>query len=564
MIFTEFIHYMAAICHILVSAKMELVSQTLIFATVATFIATASGQCPPGCFCLAGYVTCSRLTSFPRSFPEDTRAIIINNMELDEIPSGIFNKLPALETIEIYLGTVGKIATGAFDSLTYLDSISLNELRIGVIESYAFHNITDIGTISIYMSEIETIESYAFWDIFALDEIKLFMLNVTNIESLAISNVDELFHFSFYTNNIHSLKPYAFTNITNVHKMSLYLNHFGDMGCGSIEALLEEAYEHSLYSNSVTCSCDLVWIHEDPVLENHLFSNWCQVPNTDEKIYWEDISSAILECSIEEISECPPISLFEFTQATDAIEPVSANYLPFNTVPVSHVASITRETVTTAPQSSSISTDESLTSSKTAAMSSPSVTSESLSSSETTVSSSSSLTSEDVFIPYVSLLPTSPSDATENTKVPTVSMSGPILRMETAGLPGPMPSNSPTLQKVNHTSIATSTAKPDSSAPPLQSTAKVTTILKDVITRSTKSSSYNFHQKVVISNETMSIHAVTVRETDSSTVRKNPPNISIPKGDRYISSAAHVNVYRIGVIVAFSFSVMCTSVNVKL
>lgn len=279
---------------------------SLIRVLVLLIVATSvHGQCPVGCFCLAGYVTCSGLKSFPAVFPADTRSLSITDIETDKIPAGIFDILSNLESVEIYQGRIGKISTGAFHSLADLDLISLNELNISTIEPYAFSNITNIGTISIYMSKIDTIQSHAFYDIFALEEIKLFMLELTKIDSFAFSGINELSLFSFYTNTIGSLQPYAFSDFENVLKSSMYLNEFGYLGCGSIEALATGTYEHSFYSNSVNCSCDLVWIPKEISLKKYLFSNWCQVADIDEKVYWEDISPSSLQCGLNIEDACP-------------------------------------------------------------------------------------------------------------------------------------------------------------------------------------------------------------------------------------------------------------------
>lgn len=277
---------------------------------VAGLFAMAYCQCPSSCLCLSGYVTCPGMTSLPSAFPEDTKSITFSDINIEEFPAGLFEDLFELEQVEVYSGVVGRINKGAFANLEFLDVVSLNSLSIGTIASGAFSNITDMGEIAIFDSSIDTIEGGAFSDLFALDEIKISTSNISKIQSGAFHLIDDVFELIFYSNNIDIMEPYAFLNLTNIYELSMYLNTFDQLGCGSIETLLEVTDEHSFYSNSVPCRCDMLWIKSSPSLFDHYFSNWCQSPEGNENIFWAEMSLQTMECSIDEIQECPPAYLF--------------------------------------------------------------------------------------------------------------------------------------------------------------------------------------------------------------------------------------------------------------
>ncbi|XP_045169002.2 leucine-rich repeat-containing protein 4-like [Mercenaria mercenaria] len=472
-------------------------------------VIAAGGQCPVGCFCLAGYVTCSGLKSIPPGFPDDTRSVSITKIDADEIPAGIFDKLPALESIEIYSGSVGKISSGAFSSLSLLDLISLSEMTIGTIESYAFSNITDIGAISLYMSTVGTIEPYAFTDIFALDDIKLFMTEVTNIESFALSNIDELLHFSFYTNDVETMQPYAFLNFSNVHEFSMYLNNIGYLGCGSAEALLDQTYKHSFYSNSVNCSCDLTWISHDLSLKKYLFSNWCKVPNSEEKVFWEDVSLETLQCSANENYECPSAASVQATLATIG-----------TTSPTSLVSS-TSSSVSSSPATGSPSRLTESTSTETSSGASR----QTFIPQRATGTESSSAASR-TFLPRESISAYASSQVPQTTYLPPKFISNVVSSekpTEARLLPGQSSPESVTKQIKTHSEFSTS---PEATTTATKA-AQFSTI--DVKLDSTKYVPKHTNPNVVIPNKTEEIKAET-RTKPSKNVQE-PQNVSF-KTDR--------------------------------
>ncbi|XP_060555390.1 slit homolog 1 protein-like [Ruditapes philippinarum] len=290
---------------------MRKMSMIELFGTLFLLIHQGSGQCPTKCFCLDGFITCTGLKSIPSVFPDDTRYLTISDIDVEFIPAGVFDKLPLLESIEIYDGKVGTISTDAFSALSDVESISLSELSIEVIESYAFNNITDTGSVVLDISTIDVIKPYAFFDLFALDHIKITSNNVKSIESFAFSSIDDLLEFSFQSNYVKTMKPFAFSQFSNLYEFSMYLNTFGNIGCGSIEALLDETMEQAFYSNNFNCTCNIIWALNNPSMTKYLFSNTCQLPRTDLRVKWEDVSVEALQCNNEENYECPPKNYFE-------------------------------------------------------------------------------------------------------------------------------------------------------------------------------------------------------------------------------------------------------------
>ncbi|KAL4231234.1 hypothetical protein ACF0H5_008816 [Mactra antiquata] len=283
--------------------KMNVLLQLV--AVVCLFDVNA-GQCPHECFCLDGYVICAGLKTLPSAFPVDTRSITFNEIKVDEVPAGLFEDLLELQRLEFNLGSIGSINTGAFSNLMYVDSIRLANVKIGTIASGAFRNITDVGEIVIVTSDIKNIETKAFSDMFALDEMKIFSSSIDKIETLAFDAIDDLLKFTFGSNMVGVMEKIAFSNLINILELDMSSNTFYELGCGSIEPLLYHTEEISLFQNSVSCSCDLLWIKNTPGLSDHFMTNWCYSTTSGEyeKINWKDISPRKLGCKESRIYEC--------------------------------------------------------------------------------------------------------------------------------------------------------------------------------------------------------------------------------------------------------------------
>ncbi|CAH2295578.1 platelet glyco Ib beta chain [Pelobates cultripes] len=61
--------------------------------------------CPSGCRCGSGIVDCTNLDlsskSLPSSFQPSTRKILLNNNKLENIPNGLFDRLPELREVHL-------------------------------------------------------------------------------------------------------------------------------------------------------------------------------------------------------------------------------------------------------------------------------------------------------------------------------------------------------------------------------------------------------------------------------------------------------------------------------
>lgn len=220
--------------------------------------------CPETCVCETdGTVTCYHMTVLPTSFPANTRVLTLNNLKVNDVPSGAFSNLRHLHELHVYSSNIAEIQACAFSDLHSLKVLTISESKIGIINEFGFSSITNVTTISIYSTIIGIIKSYAFFDITDVVDMTMYNLNVTTFSTNAIYDVSNVKYLSIYMNTIGTFKPQAVANIKNISSFDIYMNRFKTYECGALEEALIGAKSWSFYSNELFCDCRLAWLYQE-------------------------------------------------------------------------------------------------------------------------------------------------------------------------------------------------------------------------------------------------------------------------------------------------------------
>lgn len=291
------------LCHLSREIVLSLYLQMELYVCLRFFlylfgIQSAFGQCLnfKNCFCISGIVSCSGLTKFPMSFPEDTTTITISHFDVEEIPSTAFTNLPVLHSVEIFAGNISKISTNAFNGLSDFDRISLGNVTVGTIESEAFSDLSDFGTLSIYRSNIGLIRPRAFYGIFALDYLRIFSSNITTVAKESFYMLEEAMNFGFFSNNVQLIEDNSFASLQNLGTFEMYHNDIKVFGSGNIEYMVHSSGQVSVYSNTFTCDCHISHLLRNRNLTKHLYYNWCYDRKTRQKVDLVGLSRKDLSC----------------------------------------------------------------------------------------------------------------------------------------------------------------------------------------------------------------------------------------------------------------------------
>ncbi|XP_046553038.1 slit homolog 1 protein-like [Haliotis rubra] len=236
-----------------------------LFVVLGLVITTVAAQsCPTGCICpRPGHVSCTGLSSFPKSFPASTEVVTIYLSSLPEIPPDSFKGLPLLNTVSLYKNTIGKIRNCAFKNLAQMKSLNIYQSNIDTIESGAFSNMSFVnpGSFSLYSITIGDIKPYAFSSL-SDSRFSIYSANITIIRSFAFHNISAK-SFSLYLANIDFMDTSAFEDFNGTKSASIYSSYIANTHCNTLDVLQEDVGNvFSFYQLTFNCSCQLAWLFE--------------------------------------------------------------------------------------------------------------------------------------------------------------------------------------------------------------------------------------------------------------------------------------------------------------
>ena len=214
-------------------------------------------SCPKSCVCMNGFVSCSKLTSFPSFLPSKTQALSLSEIKIPEIPTDVLSTLPEIKTLRFENSTIGVIRNGAFRNLTNLQKISFSLCSVRVIETGAFYQIRNASTMLFYKMTMERIETHAFNNIRGLKEWTLFKSDVKKIEAEAFHQFSHIYSFSIYSNLIGRLGRAVFSSMANIKYMDFFMNEVADVGCNVFDFSTNEFSNFEFYANIFSCDCKL-------------------------------------------------------------------------------------------------------------------------------------------------------------------------------------------------------------------------------------------------------------------------------------------------------------------
>ena len=116
------------------------------------------------------------------------------------IPSGFFEGLLKLGTLDLKYNNIGSIPSGAFKGLLNLRTLDLKYNNIGSIPSGAFKGLLNLGTLDLKYNKIGSILSGAFEGLLKLGTLDLKYNNIGSIPSGAFGSLLNLVYLRFYGN----------------------------------------------------------------------------------------------------------------------------------------------------------------------------------------------------------------------------------------------------------------------------------------------------------------------------------------------------------------------------
>lgn len=253
-------------------------------------------RCPTelGCYCFEGYVSCSGSSSYPTYFPNGTTHISLFSINADEIPGGTMDNIPYLESYELYQSKIKVIKRGAFSNIK-IKTFSLYNLDVGDIESFAFNNISNVESFSIYGMTVKTIHSYAFSNFYNVQTWGMSSVDLATVQTYSFYNFS-VETFQLFNSVVGDMKRGAIAHVDKINDYELHTNEFGVLECGTVEPLLRMANISSFFENVFQCDCKLAWLLHDERVHGYLFANWCEMPNTKEKVSLENFDIDSLAC----------------------------------------------------------------------------------------------------------------------------------------------------------------------------------------------------------------------------------------------------------------------------
>lgn len=214
--------------------------------------------CPNKCRCLQTTVSCTlqKLTTIPR-VPDNTTVLDLRFNEIMDIPAGIFENLPNLNTL------------------------ILNDNQIKYLQKDAFRGCWNLKLIYLFKNQIERIEPGAFDNLAKLEHLYLHYNYLTEIRKGTFNNLPALQKISLQNNDIRRIEFDAFRNIGPA--MRLQMN-----------------------TKALECTCNLMWLIEHiKKLPHNEMNAACDSPDDLKGKRLDSIEFDDLHCSKPRIMEEP-------------------------------------------------------------------------------------------------------------------------------------------------------------------------------------------------------------------------------------------------------------------
>lgn len=269
---------------------------------------SAEGQsCPDGCHCHLFNVTCSGLGTVPTSFPANTKAVKLSNMNIYTMPRGAFAGLYDLQVIQINTSTIEIIQGCTFDGLKNLKILSLEYVDIQTIEANAFRNLRNIDLLLLHSLNINRLKSYAFSNLQSVQNVTIYGLGIMDIEPHAFYGMSDIHFVNFYANSIRKCHTKAFSNLHSVDTFHMHLNVMETMECNVVEELNRHVSNFMFFSNEFWCGCGMAWMmpwEGNSPLAPFLSFNRCYGPRQFRRKYLDSLDPKSMVCSTRSPDGC--------------------------------------------------------------------------------------------------------------------------------------------------------------------------------------------------------------------------------------------------------------------
>lgn len=131
-------------------------------------------ECPAQCHCDRTTVDCSGrgLKEIPRDIPLYTTELLLNNNELERIPSdGLFGRLPNLVKLDLHRNFIARIEQNAFEGASKITELLLSGNKISEIHNKMFLGLHALKTLSLYDNMISCVMPGSFDYLMALSNL---------------------------------------------------------------------------------------------------------------------------------------------------------------------------------------------------------------------------------------------------------------------------------------------------------------------------------------------------------------------------------------------------------
>ncbi|XP_061120368.1 chondroadherin-like b isoform X1 [Syngnathus typhle] len=199
---------------------VPLLSFTLLFLLVAQ-----AAKCPEQCVCdqIQLAVTCvnKNLTEIPPTVDEITVKFDLRGNDIQELPTGAFQKTPYLTHLSLQRCNIRRVKEGAFRGLGRLVFLNLASNHIDILYQESFDGLSSLKQLMIDRNRVEEIQPGAFSQLGFLNLLSLTHNHLVYIPNMAFQGLLNIKWLRLSHNSLNYLDIEAFAGLFTLNRLSL-------------------------------------------------------------------------------------------------------------------------------------------------------------------------------------------------------------------------------------------------------------------------------------------------------------------------------------------------------
>ena len=196
----------------------------------------------------------------------------LNDNNIANLPRGIFDSMPRLQTLHLYNNQISHIEAGAFDKQTNLEALRLDQNQLRSIEPGTFKNLSSLTFLRLDQNQINAIGADEFANLRRLRFLYLNNNRITHLPPTLFQAMTVLRSLYLQSNQIDEINADTFSRLANLTDLWIHRNAIQQVhadafnGLGNLNQLLlfSNQIQSLPYGIFVGLAPDTLWLQANP------------------------------------------------------------------------------------------------------------------------------------------------------------------------------------------------------------------------------------------------------------------------------------------------------------